>query len=192
MSKILLASANGGKISEFSALLAPLGLEIVGQDYESPAETGQSFVENALAKARYGCQRRGLPTLADDSGLCVPALAYGPGIHSARYSGGGDRANNEKLLAALAGEEDRRAYYVCVLVLLRRADDPLPLIAQGRWSGLIGQEPRGHNGFGYDPLFFLPELNKTAAELEAAEKNRLSHRGQALAQLISQLKVEKL
>ncbi len=192
MSRILLASANAGKIAEFGALLAPLGLEIIGQDYEAPEETGLSFLENALAKARYGCERRGLPTLADDSGLCVPALNYGPGIHSARYSGAGDRGNNEKLLAEMTGQEDRRAFYVCVLVLMRRADDPLPLIAQGRWAGVIGREPRGSNGFGYDPLFFLPPLNKTAAELDSAEKNRLSHRGQALAQLISQLEVEKL
>ena len=184
MQTILLASNNGKKIAELSAILASFGIEIKAQrDYgiEDVPETGLTFVENALIKARHAARQSGLPAIADDSGLCVPALGGAPGIYSARYSGEGDAGNNRKLLAALENVQDRRAYYVCLIVYLRHADDPLPIIAQGLWHGTIALEARGDGGFGYDPLFVPAGDSRTAAEYSAAEKNSISHRARALA-----------
>ena len=184
MQTILLASNNRKKIAELSAILASFGIEIKAQrDYgiEDVPETGLTFVENALIKARHAARQSGLPAIADDSGLCVPALGGAPGIYSARYSGEGDAGNNRKLLAALENVQDRRAYYVCLIVYLRHADDPLPIIAQGLWHGTIALEARGDGGFGYDPLFVPAGDNRTAAEYNAAEKNSISHRARALA-----------
>ena len=184
MQTILLASNNGKKIAELSAILASFGIEIKAQrDYgiEDVPETGLTFVENALIKARHAARQSGLPAIADDSGLCVPALGGAPGIYSARYSGEGDAGNNRKLLAALENVQDRRAYYVCLIVYLRHADDPLPLIAQGLWHGTIALDARGDGGFGYDPLFVPAGDSRTAAEYSAAEKNSISHRARALA-----------
>lgn len=184
MQTILLASNNGKKIAELSAILASFGIEIKAQrDYgiEDVPETGLTFVENALIKARHAARQSGLPAIADDSGLCVPALGGAPGIYSARYSSEGDAGNNRKLLAALENVQDRRAYYVCLIVYLRHADDPLPIIAQGLWHGTIALEVRGDGGFGYDPLFVPAGDSRTAAEYSAAEKNSISHRARALA-----------
>lgn len=180
----ILASNNSKKIAELSAILASFGIEIKAQrDYgiEDVPETGLTFVENALIKARHAARQSGLPAIADDSGLCVPALGGAPGIYSARYSGEGDAGNNRKLLAALENVQDRRAYYVCLIVYLRHADDPLPIIAQGLWHGTIALEARGDGGFGYDPLFVPAGDSRTAAEYSAAEKNSISHRARALA-----------
>ena len=191
--RLVLASSNPGKLREIRALL-PASIEIVAQselgiaDAEEPHDT---FLENALAKARHASHASGLPALADDSGLCVEALGGEPGVHSAYYAGReGDRAtrdarNNEKLLAQLG--EHRSAFYVCVMVLVRRAADPRPLVAEGIWRGVIARSPRGSNGFGYDPLFYVPSIKKTAAELDPEHKNRISHRGIALAKLIGLL-----
>ena len=184
MQTILLASNNGKKIAELSAILASFGIEIKAQrDYgiEDVPETGLTFIENALIKARHAARQSGLPAIADDSGLCVPALGGAPGIYSARYSGEGDAGNNRKLLAALENVQDRRAYYVCLIVYLHHADDPLPIIAQGLWHGTIALEARGDGGFGYDPLFVPAGDSRTAAEYSAAEKNSISHRARALA-----------
>ena len=184
MQTILLASNNGKKIAELSAILASFGIEIKAQrDYgiEDVPETGLTFIENALIKARHAARQSGLPAIADDSGLCVPAIGGAPGIYSARYSGEGDAGNNRKLLAALENVQDRRAYYVCLIVYLRHADDPLPIIAQGLWHGTIALEARGDGGFGYDPLFVPAGDSRTAAEYSAAEKNSISHRARALA-----------
>lgn len=184
MQTILLASNNGKKIAELSAILASFGIEIKAQrDYgiEDVPETGLTFIENALIKARHAARQSGLHAIADDSGLCVPALGGAPGIYSARYSGEGDAGNNRKLLAALENAQDRRAYYVCLIVYLRHADDPLPIIAQGLWHGTIALEARGDGGFGYDPLFVPAGDSRTAAEYSAAEKNSISHRARALA-----------
>ena len=180
----ILASNNAKKIAELSAILASFGIEIKAQrDYgiEDVPETGLTFIENALIKARHAARQSGLPAIADDSGLCVPALGGAPGIYSARYSGEGDAGNNRKLLAALENVQDRRAYYVCLIVYLRHADDPLPIIAQGLWHGTIALEARGDGGFGYDPLFVPAGDSRTAAEYSAAEKNSISHRARALA-----------
>lgn len=190
--KLVVASNNPGKLREFGALLAPLGWETIAQkelgvgECEEPYRT---FVENALAKARHASASTGLAALADDSGLCVRALGGAPGVHSARYAGEpkSDERNNARLVAALAGQRDRRAHYVCVLVFVRHADDPQPIISEGEWHGEIIDTPRGTGGFGYDPYFLLPQSNKTAAELDAAEKNRQSHRGLALARLVERL-----
>ena len=153
-------------------------------------EPHPTFVENALAKARHAARLTGLPALADDSGICTLALQGAPGVLSARYAGEpkSDARNNEKLVAELARQEDKRAYYYCVLVYVRHADDPQPVIAEGRWDGEVIAAPRGEGGFGYDPYFLLPALGKTAAELSAEEKNRLSHRGQALRLLAEKLR----
>ena len=195
MKRLVLASGNPGKIREIEALLAPLSIEVVPQSRLGIGETEEphdSFLENALAKARQASRESGLPALADDSGLCVDALGGEPGVHSAYYAGReGDREqrdarNNEKLLRNL--QQHRSAYYACILVLVRSAADPLPLVAEGIWRGEIGVGPRGANGFGYDPLFFLPQLGKTAAELDPAQKNRISHRGQALHKLLERLR----
>jgi len=195
--KLVLASNNPGKLREIRALLAPLALEVLAQaelgiaEAEEPHDT---FLENALAKARHASRACGLPALADDSGLCVAALGGEPGVHSAYYAGresdrdSRDVRNNARLLAELARHADRSAHYTCVMVLLRRADDPEPLVAEGRWHGSIAASPRGANGFGYDPLFLVRGRKLTAAELEPQEKNRISHRGLALARLLEQLK----
>lgn len=193
MQKLILASNNAGKLREFAELLAPLDFLLAPQaDFAVPEadEPHATFIENALAKARHAARLTGLPTLADDSGLVVPALGGAPGVHSARYAGEpkDDQRNNQKLVAALANATDRRAHYVAVLVLVRHTDDPQPLIGEGEWHGEIIATPRGSGGFGYDPHFLIPDLQRTAAELPAAEKNRRSHRGQALAQLIAKLK----
>ncbi|MDR1076471.1 MAG: RdgB/HAM1 family non-canonical purine NTP pyrophosphatase [Xanthomonadaceae bacterium] len=193
-SRIVLASGNAGKLAELRALLAGSGVEAVPQsDYavDAAEETGATFVENALIKARHAARISGLPAIADDSGLCVDVLGGAPGLHSARYAGahGDDDANNRRLLSELEGlvEGRRKARFHCVLVLLRHADDPRPLIAEGEWHGRIIDAPRGAGGFGYDPLFLDPEQGMTAAEMPAELKNRISHRGQALRALKSKL-----
>lgn len=188
MKKIVLASSNAGKLREFAALLAQAGLEVVGQQalgIGAADEPHATFLENALAKARHASAASGLPALSDDSGLCVAALAGAPGVHSARYAGpdATDAGNNAKLLRELDGIDDRRAHYCCVLVAVRRADDPEPLVADARWHGEILRAPRGTGGFGYDPLFLLPDRGASAAELSSDEKNRISHRGRALREL---------
>ncbi|MFY7956182.1 MAG: RdgB/HAM1 family non-canonical purine NTP pyrophosphatase [Burkholderiaceae bacterium] len=189
---LVLASNNAGKLAEFAQLLAPLGFAIKSQrelDIPEAEEPFGTFVENALAKARHASQLSGLSALADDSGLCVPALGGAPGVQSARYAGEprSDAANNAKLVHDIAAYDDKSAYYYCVLVMVRHAEDPQPIIADGVWHGQLIEQPRGQGGFGYDPYFFLPSLDKTAAELSAEEKNRLSHRGQALRALINKL-----
>jgi len=189
---LVLASNNAGKLAEFAQLLAPLGFEIKSQrelDIPEAEEPFGTFVENALAKARHASQLSGLPALADDSGICVPALGGVPGVQSARYAGEprSDTANNAKLVRDIAAHADKSAYYYCVLVMVRHADDPQPIIADAVWRGQLIEQPRGQGGFGYDPYFFLPSLGKTAAELAAEEKNNLSHRGQALRALINKL-----
>lgn len=189
---LVLASNNHGKLAEFDRLLAPLGFAIQTQaalNISEAEEPYATFIENALAKARHAARESGLPALADDSGICVPALGGAPGVFSARYAGEpkSDAANNAKLVADLQAHEDKSAYYYCVLVYLRHADDPQPVIADARWHGEIIDQPRGQGGFGYDPHFWLPLLNKTAAELTTEEKNQLSHRAQALRILIAQL-----
>lgn len=198
MQTIVLASNNKGKLAEFQALFdqANLGISIIPQGelgITDADEAGLSFIENAIIKARHASAASGLPALADDSGLCVPALGNMPGIYSARYAGvhGDDQANNIKLLTELAplrGDAPIAGKFVCVLAMVRHADDPLPIIAQGEWAGEILDAPRGENGFGYDPLFYVPSLDKSSAELEKTAKNSLSHRGQALQTLINQLK----
>jgi XTP/dITP diphosphohydrolase len=205
MRRLVLASNNPGKLREFRQMLGPLGIEIVPQaelgvtEAEEPHPT---FVENALAKARHASRHAGMPAFADDSGICVTALGGEPGVHSARFAGSApvhagrergdqDARNNLKLLALLRGKSDRGAHYYCVIVLVRRADDPEPLIAEGRWHGEIVEAPRGTNGFGYDPYFFLPAFGSTAAELAPDEKNAVSHRGKAFAALIAQLRAER-
>ena len=198
--KLVVASNNPGKLREFGALLAPLGWETIAQKelgVPECAEPHHTFVENALEKARHAARCTGLAALADDSGLCVNALGGAPGVYSAHYaqSAAGeaksDALNNQKLIADLAGHIDRRAHFVCVLVFVRHADDPQPIIAEGEWHGEIVDQPRGHEGFGYDPYFFLPELGLTSAELDASEKNRRSHRGQALARLVERLQARR-
>jgi len=192
--RIVLATGNKGKVREFSELLADQDISIVPQsDFGVPdaAETGLTFVENAILKARNAAQHTGLPAIADDSGLEVDFLNGAPGIYSARYAGdGGSAANNAKLLEALSAVADgqRSARFQCLLVYLRHADDPTPLICQGTWEGRILRAPQGEAGFGYDPLFFVPEEDCSAAELPAARKNELSHRGQALRCLLSALR----
>jgi len=188
---IVLASDNAGKLREISQLLTPLDIEVAPQSrfaVSGAEETGATFLENALLKARRTAQYSGRPTIADDSGLEVDALGGAPGIHSARYAGLGatDAANVEKLLAALRHIPDaaRTARFQCVMVYLREAQDPDPVVARGTWNGRIAAGARGANGFGYDPVFFVPERGCTSAELSPDEKNRLSHRGQALRTLI--------
>ena len=198
MNKVVVASGNPGKLRELAAMLAPLGIEALPQadfhvaEAEEPHET---FLENALAKARNASRATGLPALADDSGLCVPALAGAPGVHSAYYAGKGgsrearDARNNAKLVASLSRIPDRAAFYYCVLVLLRAPNDPTPIVADGEWHGEIVLDPRGTNGFGYDP-HFQTVFGKTAAEMPAEAKNRVSHRARALGALASKLKGE--
>jgi len=191
--RLVLASGNAGKLSEFRRLLSPLGFELIAQsdlDVSEVDEPHATFVENALAKARHACGLTGLPALADDSGICVEALGGGPGVQSARYAGEprSDARNNAKLVANLAGIADRRAHYCCVLVLLRRSDDPEPVVAEGRWHGTIVDAPRGSGGFGYDPHFLDAKTGLTGAELPLDAKNELSHRGQALRALVERLR----
>ncbi|EXI69286.1 MAG: dITP/XTP pyrophosphatase [Candidatus Accumulibacter adjunctus] len=190
--KLVLASNNAKKLGELDAILAPLGWELVPQGQLGVAEADEphcTFVENALAKARHASRMTGLPALADDSGLCVDAFGGAPGVYSARFAGDprSDARNNRKLLAELGDSCQRSARFVAVIVFVRHADDPQPIIAEGEWAGEILREERGSDGFGYDPLFYVRELDRTAAELEASEKNRRSHRGQALARLVERL-----
>ncbi len=189
---LVLASNNAGKLREFRRLLEPLGIAVVPQAELGIAEADEphvTFIENALAKARHASAASGLPALADDSGVCVDALGGAPGVHSARYAGEpkSDARNNEALVAALRGIADRRAHYYCVLVLVRRADDPEPIVAEGAWHGRIVDAPRGGGGFGYDPHFEDDATGMTGAELPLERKNALSHRGQAMRRLIAQL-----
>jgi XTP/dITP diphosphohydrolase len=193
MQKLVLASNNAGKVREFQALLAPLNFQVIPQGelgIPSAEEPHHTFVENALAKARHASVASELPALADDSGICVHALNGQPGVLSARYAGepANDAANNQKLVQELKNQVNRGAHYVCALVFVNSANDPEPVIVQARWYGMIVDEPKGTHGFGYDPYFFLPELGLTVAELDPAKKNSISHRGQALRQLIEQLK----
>ncbi len=190
--RVVLASSNAGKLRELRDLLAGLGFDVIAQGdlgIESADEPHLTFLENALAKARHASESSGLPALADDSGLCVAALQGAPGVRSARFAGpaADDAANNAELLRRLQDHGDRRAHYTCVLVAVASADDPEPLVADARWQGEILQSPRGAGGFGYDPLFLVPERGCTAAELSADEKNRISHRGQALRELVRRL-----
>lgn len=196
MKKLVLASNNAGKLREFAQLFTPLGIELLPQPAFGVTEAEEphiTFVENALTKARHCVQATGLPALADDSGLCVKVLGGAPGVLSARYAGApkSDTRNNDKLIAALHDKTDRRAYYVCVLALCRSPNDPQPLIAEGEWHGEILLTPCGTGGFGYDPLFFVPSHNCSAAELDAMEKNRISHRGIALQNLLQRLRADQ-
>lgn len=193
MKKLVIASNNPGKLVEFQSLLAPLGIEVVTQAQLGISEAEEphlTFVENALAKARHVSRESGLPALADDSGICVAALNGAPGVISARYSGlpKSDERNNRALLEVMQNITDRRAHYTCVLVLMNSAGDPQPLIAEGEWHGEIARTPSGTGGFGYDPLFWLPEFNKTAAELTHDEKQTISHRGKAMQALLQRLR----
>jgi XTP/dITP diphosphohydrolase len=193
MSKLVIASGNVGKLREIARILAPLDIEAVPQsEFNVPdcPEPHVTFVENCLAKARHASAHSGLPALADDSGICVEALGGAPGVFSARYAGEpkSDARNNDKLIAELANADNRRAHYTCVMVYVRHPDDPEPVIAEGRWYGEIIDTPRGENGFGYDPYFLVPEFIKTGAELDEDTKNAVSHRGQALRELVEKLK----
>ncbi|HMW56251.1 MAG: RdgB/HAM1 family non-canonical purine NTP pyrophosphatase [Candidatus Accumulibacter phosphatis] len=190
--KLVLASNNTKKLKELDAILAPLDWQLIPQGELGVPEAEEphcTFVENALAKARHASRLTGLPALADDSGLCVDAFGGAPGVQSARYAGEprSDSRNNEKLLFELGDNTQRMAHFVSLIVFVRHADDPQPIIAEGEWHGEILSAARGEDGFGYDPLFYIRELDRTAAELDAAEKNRRSHRGQALARLVERL-----
>ena len=194
MQRLVLASGNAGKLREFREILAPQGFELIAQGelgIPDPDETGLSFIENALLKARHASQLSGLPALADDSGLCVDALGGAPGLYSARYAGahGNHSANTAKLLSELDGcvEHARAAFFISVIALIRHPLDPAPLVTEGRWQGRILDAPRGSGGFGYDPVFLDPASGCSAAELEPAHKHRISHRGRALAALLSEL-----
>lgn len=193
MKQIVLASGNPGKLREFAEMLASVDFEVVPQsrfNVPEAEEPHHTFVENALAKARHAARLTGLPALADDSGICVDALGGAPGVYSAHYDGEprSDQRNNAKMIAGLQGKADRRAHYVAVLVFVRHADDPQPLIVEGEWHGEIIDTPRGANGFGYDPYFLVPDLGQTAAEITSAEKHERSHRGKALRELVEKLK----
>lgn len=198
--RLVLASGNPGKLREFDALLAPLGIALTSQrslGIPDAPEPHPTFLENALAKARHASAASGLPALADDSGLCVDALGGAPGVHSARWAelaGGArdDLANNRRVVEQLRGVADRGAHYVCVLVLVRAPDDPHPLVADATWPGQFIDSPRGEGGFGYDPHFLLPDLGCTAAELPAERKNAIGHRGTAMRELLSRLRVAGL
>ena len=194
--RLVLASNNAGKLREFRRLLEPLGYEVIPQAELGVAPADEphvTFIENALAKARHASAHTGLPALADDSGICVDALGGAPGVHSARYGRepASDARNNAALVAALAGVNDRRAHYYCVLVLVRRADDPQPIVAEGIWHGTVIDTPRGSGGFGYDPHFEDVQSGLTGAELPPARKNEVSHRGQAMRSLIARLARER-
>jgi len=195
ISRVVLASGNPGKLREFSALLAPWGIGLVPQRELGIADADEphcTFIENALAKARHASRMSGLPALADDSGICVSALEGLPGVRSARFAEPAagrtqDEANNARLIESMTGIDDRSARYVCVLVMLRRWDDPIPLVAEATWAGVVIDSPRGEGGFGYDPHFWLPAEGCTAADLTPELKNRLSHRGRALRSLVERL-----
>ena len=192
---LVLATRNQGKINEMRPMLEVLGLNLINQadtDIPSPVEDGATFVENALIKARAVALATGLPSIADDSGLVVPTLGGAPGIISARYAGpdATDAQNNQKLLSALADQSDRSAHFFCCMVFLKHADDPTPLIASGQWQGEILKEPRGQGGFGYDPLFWVPDQGRSAAELAKATKNKISHRGNACAALLQLMQAQ--
>ena len=193
LEKLVIASGNPGKLAEIEQMLAPLGIGVLPQQTLKISEAEEpflTFVENALAKARHASSVSGLPALADDSGICVEALGGAPGVFSARFAGapGSDARNNARLLELLENCENRRAHYVCLMVLVRSRDDPQPLIAEGQWHGEILRRPRGNQGFGYDPLFLDPSLGRTGAELDPAQKNRISHRGKAMAALLARLR----
>ncbi|OCG58943.1 MULTISPECIES: XTP/dITP diphosphatase [unclassified Gilliamella] len=195
MQKIVLATNNQGKVNELQALLANAGFDIIAQsqfNVPDADETGLTFIENALLKARHTAKLTRLPAIADDSGLAVDALGGQPGIYSARYAGehGNDKSNNQKLLKALQNipKEKRTAYFYCALVFMRHENDPTPIICLGKWDGLILNEEQGDGGFGYDPLFYVPKLGCTAAQLTKEQKSQISHRGQALKQLIEKIK----
>lgn len=193
MSRLVIASGNAGKLREIARILAPLDIEAVPQsEFNVPdcPEPHVTFVENCLAKARHASAHSGLPALADDSGICVEALNGAPGVFSARYAGEpkSDARNNDKLIAEMANQANRRAHYTCVMVYVRHPDDPEPVIAEGRWYGEIIDTPRGENGFGYDPYFLVPGFEKTGAELDEDTKNAVSHRGQALRELVEKLR----
>ena len=192
MEKLVLASGNQGKLDEIARLLNTLNIEVVSMrtlGVDEPEETGLTFIENAILKARHTAQQTGLPALADDSGLEVAALQGQPGIYSARYAGihCSDQDNNEKLLRALDGQTNRSARYYCALALMKHADDPTPLICTASLDGEIALAPKGDGGFGYDPLFYIPECNCHAAELPKDKKNQISHRGKALQKLLATL-----
>ncbi|MGE5469018.1 MAG: RdgB/HAM1 family non-canonical purine NTP pyrophosphatase [Ignavibacteria bacterium] len=196
MKKLVLASNNPGKLREFSQMLATIDFEVISQAQLGVSEAEEphfTFVENALAKARHAARLTGLPAMADDSGICLSALGGEPGVHSARYAGEpkSDQRNNQKMLADLAGKSDRRAHYVCVLVFVRHADDPQPIITEGEWHGEIVDTPAGENGFGYDPYFWVPEKGCTAAQLSSDDKNAMSHRGKALRLLMERLREQR-
>ncbi len=196
LAKLVIASNNPGKLREIGELLAPLTINVASQSEFNISEADEphiTFVENALAKARHASRCSGLPALADDSGICVSALGGAPGVNSARYAGEpkSDERNNLKLIESLKNQTDRHAYYYCVIVLVRHANDPQPLIVDGSWHGEIIDQPRGTGGFGYDPYFYLPEFGRTSAELTAEQKNQISHRGQALAKLVEILQAGK-
>ncbi len=194
LKQLVLASNNQGKIAEMTLLLAEQQIEVIAQsefDIDDVAETGTTFVENAILKAKHAAKISGLPALGDDSGLVVPALGGAPGIYSARYAGTpkSDRQNNAKLLAELQGESNRQAAFVCVMALCLSDAHPLPILAEGIWQGEIAETAYGEGGFGYDPVFYVPSHQVTAAQLEKAEKNRISHRGLAVQSLIANLQL---
>ncbi|BFT29390.1 XTP/dITP diphosphatase [Alteromonas sp. D210916BOD_24] len=191
--KIVLATGNQGKVREFASLFAEYGVDVVAQKelgVSDVPETGTTFVENAIIKARHAAQVTGLPAIADDSGLVVDALGGAPGIYSARYAGADatDDSNIDKLLSELEGETQRKAHFFCTLVFMRHADDPVPLVAQGKWQGEILNARSGNGGFGYDPVFHVPTHGCTAAELDKVEKNQISHRGNALRLLLNTMR----
>ncbi len=197
MNKIVLASSNLGKIKEFSEFFLGLEFDLIGQSelgIESPIETGATFIENAIIKARHASLEAGLPSIADDSGLIVPALDGEPGVFSSRYAGidATDAQNNRKLLQNMKNVslQHRKCYFVCILIFLRFSSDPAPSVAEGRWEGMIGDEPLGHNGFGYDPIFIEPKSGKTAAQLSPQTKMSYSHRGKAFRNLSRILTLE--
>jgi XTP/dITP diphosphohydrolase len=191
--RLVVASGNRGKLREIAEILAPLGIEPIAQGELGVTEAEEpfgTFVENALAKARHASAHTGLPALADDSGICAAALGGAPGVHSARFAGEpkSDDRNNALLIERLRGSADRSAHYTCVMVLVRHAEDPEPIIADGRWYGEVIDTPRGAGGFGYDPYFFVPAYGRTVAELTPGEKNAVSHRGVALLRLLELLR----
>ena len=197
MKKVVIASNNSGKLKEFTHLFEPLEIKVFPQSVFNVAEVEepfQTFVENALVKARHASKQTGLPALADDSGICVDVLNGRPGVYSARYAGEpkSDQRNNQLLIENLRTKQDRCAHYYCIIVLVRYADDPQPIITDGSWYGRIILEPRGTGGFGYDPYFYLPDLRKTAAELPIEDKNLISHRGKALMRLTRYISEEAL
>lgn len=193
MKKLVIASNNAGKLREIDRILAPLGLEVLPQSAFNIPEAEEpycTFIENCLTKARHASLHSGLPALADDSGICIDALNGAPGVYSARFAGEpkSDERNNQKMIELLQGHTNRKAHYYCVIILVRHPEDPQPIIAEGSWHGEIIDTPRGSGGFGYDPYFLVPELGQTGAELPMDVKNGMSHRGQALAQLVENLK----